>query len=371
MSRILKRPMFRKGGPVMEGIMDGIVDRQQMQTGGSPGFESAFEQYETKQNQKQIALRNLQRTPNINEQYRKKILDLQATSALDEGYLGDTNTSGLLSFLESPQGKEAFVADRTKDIQTKIKEAEKIGLGSDTLQKQKDRFPLAKTTGEVDKPGDSGASKKTQPSPKNIDDDIETVKSYMSMFKELTKDDEDDINRERFLQLAKFGANLVAQPGGSLTRAIGRAAIDPLSQLGRIERTRRATDKALELEAAKFALGRVDDPTLMKVKSLAKALKSDDAEIRGVAQKLLGTDSKTRAQQIEARQKVLNVPSTEIGLNLATKIVDKDLNNETIVKFPLKKGKKDPSKVEEGIYYYDEQGKLFQGTGPGTVKPVK
>ena len=34
MSQTLKRPMFRKGGPVMEGIMDGIVDRQQMQTGG-------------------------------------------------------------------------------------------------------------------------------------------------------------------------------------------------------------------------------------------------------------------------------------------------------------------------------------------------
>ena len=37
MSQILKRPMFKKGGPVMEGIMDGIVDRQQMQTGGPAG----------------------------------------------------------------------------------------------------------------------------------------------------------------------------------------------------------------------------------------------------------------------------------------------------------------------------------------------
>ena len=28
MSRILKRPMFRKGGNVMEGVMTGIVDRE-------------------------------------------------------------------------------------------------------------------------------------------------------------------------------------------------------------------------------------------------------------------------------------------------------------------------------------------------------
>ena len=34
MSQTLKRPMFRKGGPVMEGIMDGIVDRQPMKKGG-------------------------------------------------------------------------------------------------------------------------------------------------------------------------------------------------------------------------------------------------------------------------------------------------------------------------------------------------
>jgi len=33
MSRILKRPMFRKGGEVMEGIMTGIKPRQNYQSG--------------------------------------------------------------------------------------------------------------------------------------------------------------------------------------------------------------------------------------------------------------------------------------------------------------------------------------------------
>ena len=36
MSRIFKRPMFRKGGNVGEGIMTGIVDREQYQTGTDP-----------------------------------------------------------------------------------------------------------------------------------------------------------------------------------------------------------------------------------------------------------------------------------------------------------------------------------------------
>ena len=33
MSRILKRPMFRKGGPAMEGVMNGIEDRTNFNTG--------------------------------------------------------------------------------------------------------------------------------------------------------------------------------------------------------------------------------------------------------------------------------------------------------------------------------------------------
>ena len=107
----------------------------------------------------------------------------------------------------------------------------------------------------------------------------------------------------------------------------------------------------------------------MKVKSLAKALKSDDAEIRGVAQKILGGDAKLTEDKIKNIQATLNVDSTDIGRSLATKIVKEGITNYRA--FPLKKGKKDSSKVEEGIFYYDKQGKLFKGTGPGTVAPVK
>ena len=33
MSKILKRPMFRRGGKVNDGIMTGLVDREQFSTG--------------------------------------------------------------------------------------------------------------------------------------------------------------------------------------------------------------------------------------------------------------------------------------------------------------------------------------------------
>ena len=45
MSRVLKRPMFRKGGPVNEGIMTGIVDREQYQTGTPDPFIGETDQF--------------------------------------------------------------------------------------------------------------------------------------------------------------------------------------------------------------------------------------------------------------------------------------------------------------------------------------
>ena len=45
MSKVFRRPMFRKGGNVGEGIMTGIVDREQYQVGTYPtdlGFDNNF-----------------------------------------------------------------------------------------------------------------------------------------------------------------------------------------------------------------------------------------------------------------------------------------------------------------------------------------
>ena len=55
--------------------------------------------------------------------------------------------------------------------------------------------------------------------------------------------DDSEMNRQKYLELAKFGANLMAQPGGSLTRAIGKAAEQPLEGLTRIAETKRKGDR--------------------------------------------------------------------------------------------------------------------------------
>ena len=56
----------------------------------------------------------------------------------------------------------------------------------------------------------------------------------LHMFKETLGVDDGDFKRDAYLQLARFGTNLMAQPGGSLTAAIGRAAEKPLEGVGEI-----------------------------------------------------------------------------------------------------------------------------------------
>ena len=47
-------------------------------------------------------------------------------------------------------------------------------------------------------------------------------------------DSDDSTKRELYLQLARFGAGLAAQPGGDLVGAIGRAAEKPLEGVGQV-----------------------------------------------------------------------------------------------------------------------------------------
>jgi hypothetical protein len=75
----------------------------------------------------------------------------------------------------------------------------------------------------------------------------------MDMFKTALAEDPDEIRRQKYLQLAQFGANLLAQPGGDLAAAVGKAAEPSLAGLAKIqERKQDVATKAklLGVEAA-------------------------------------------------------------------------------------------------------------------------
>ena len=60
---------------------------------------------------------------------------------------------------------------------------------------------------------------------------------------------DEDTKRQLYLQLAKFGAGLAAQPGGDLVGAVGRAAADPLEGVGQVLASKQKAEKDIKMLA--------------------------------------------------------------------------------------------------------------------------
>tara|TARA_R100001594_G_scaffold113806_1_gene148676 strand:- start:2103 stop:3035 length:933 start_codon:yes stop_codon:yes gene_type:complete len=187
--------------------------------------------------------------------------------------------------------------------------------------------------------------------------DEDTIKSYMSMFQEALGTDQDDITRDKYLQLAKFGANLMAQPGGDLAGAIGKAAAPSIEGLAKTQAVAKAADREVKLAAIKTAIDKMDDPTLDKIKSLAKAA---DMPIQEVAKSFVTTaqEGKTKESIITTNQEAME---GEIGkgpaLKAARTMAEAGLNFALFDKLPVDKDGKIKPDTPNG-YYYDEKGNL-------------
>jgi hypothetical protein len=172
---------------------------------------------------------------------------------------------GGYGFIEAPQSAEE--AGIMKFIQTQPEEAYKLFKkgelgGTDYSEKQAEQIKAAEEAGlgiDFKLPKiKTEPTKEPKPEPKVGPEkapksDTDTIKDYMDMFKTALAEDPDEIRRQKYLQLAQFGANLLAQPGGDLAAAVGKAAEPSLAGLAKIqERKQDVATKAklLGVEAA-------------------------------------------------------------------------------------------------------------------------
>ena len=185
--------------------------------------------------------------------------------------------------------------------------------------------------------------------------DLETIKSYMSMFQEALGEDQEDITRDKYLQLAQFGASLLAQPGGDLTGAIGKAAGPTIEGLGKIEARKRQADREIKLAAIKTAIEKMDDPTLKKMKTIAKAAGMD---LKDVAKSFVPEDGKTKESIITTNQDAM---AKTIGdapaLKAARTMYEAGLDFALFSELPVDKEGEIKPDTPNG-YYYDEKGNL-------------
>jgi len=231
---------------------------------------------------------------------------------------------------------------------------------------------VSKEIGLLPKDEDTPDPDKDPPKPDKGDDtpsDEDTMESYLKMFREAAGDDPEQTRRERFLELARFGANLLAQPGGDLVGAVGRAAAPSIEGLARSAAASKQTDKEVRLAALKLAIDKMDNPTADKIKTLARLSGLDEKEIaRTMIQD--PTSDTTKESIITTNQAAME---QDIGkgpaLKAARTMAEAGLNFGLFSLLPKDKKGKIKEDVADG-FYYDDKGNLFK-IEAGVSTPIK
>ena len=197
------------------------------------------------------------------------------------------------------------------------------------------------------------------------DNDLKTMyQDLLPLFKsELTADD-DELKRQKFLELAKFGANLLAQPGGDLTGALGKAAAPSLEGLTRVAETRRRANEAAKSLALEAALKQADpgqirkqvkdimalDPSLTQKEALAKVLSTGSATKERTSEDRIGTYAEGLLED--------DIVGSKTAARIAAEAIEKSGKG-------LGTFKKDPGAGDrkEGEYYILKDGRIGKYKG--------
>ena len=301
MARTLTRPMFRKGGMArreeymgggiktirpkymgggMTGIMSGIVP--------DAGLTPRVGYAEGPSLQEIIAAQELKDPSTIiyDKDYIQKLLDQKTRKLYEPGLLGygqqiatpDTPTQkAIKEYLETnPEG--AYELFKKGEIPgfgdtdygalqaAQAKKAKEAGIDLNLGETKIDTSDAINTNDSLNIEGGE----------KDIKDEetalMKAYKEYAPIFeKELGVSDE-DTKKSLYLNLAKFGAGILAQPGGDLVGAIGKAAEKPLEGAGETVKEQSSAKRQAKLLALQTAIKENEGGPLDKtLTAIAKA----------------------------------------------------------------------------------------------------
>ena len=225
------------------------------------------------------------------------------------------------------------------------------------------------------------------PTPEKIKD---PEKSLMDVYgenkgiiDEVMGSSDEDTKKSMWLQLAKFGAGVAAQPGGDLVGAIGKAAEKPLEGVEATLAEKRKGDRETKLMALQKTFKDMEEPEQIKlVKSIQKEYGFDSfKEAYDYISKPKRSSAEIRADNefYRTAAKEMNV-STE-GFRREMENLD-DLGLGDYVGYFTRTDAKLPEKADErtdGEYYVNDKGKpmrwlngkLYGPTEPGFTKKIK
>ena len=387
--RILKRPMFRRGGSTNEGIMSGLVDRR--------GYAEG-DKVDNQQNWRWLDESGLGKTlkfgGNLLLDTTSSIIDpfnvaankgWEFLTGYNPGFSANRNVEEMK---KSIFGKDAEIydpndPDRDEDANPNV--AEFFGINTDATPSDKYADKAEVPASDINRPGadaagnrigDVGKIKQVNNSsgePISAAEDIKTVyEDLLPLLQSTLGVDDSELNRQKYLELAKFGANLMAQPGGNLAGAIGKAAAEPLAGMTRIAETKRQGKRKPAELALATALDvwkdKATNPTAQKIKTLARLGNVSEEE---VTKSFL---TSTGEKEIEAAQKkyLLDGADKRLGLKggpalnyteQLTKLINAGLHTMAGKFSENAPDREDLGKEEIGNYYVDDEGNLIRWNG--------
>jgi len=383
MSRVLRRPMFRGGIADSEGVgitsgLDtpkrGLVDGP----GGYAGelsfgerFRMAMEQDYANKKARSDALKS-------DESYN---LDINFGSIYDAL---NPPTSEILKRLQERQKQEPLMTRLNRFLTQPVPETEltyrteaekqavidRIAAEEETKKMLTSEKLKAETTG-VETNAGAVASRMEQPAKS----DLKTVyEDLLPLFSKELGASEDEFSRQKYLELAKFGLNLLRQPGGlpggksDLLGAIAASAEKPLEGYQAIiskEQQAKRLPKALALEAAM----KISDSSDIskKIKSLAQISGLSEQQ---VAKSFITTGESSLKSITSTAESLAEDVGKLPALKIATTMQEAGISISQVKKLPKdKKGNIEGDKVKEG-FYYDNDGTLYKFGKDKNLQPV-
>ena len=364
-SRVLKRPMFRRGGMASQGIMSGLQDRSGYQEGGNIQEDSRnfFE--------KMIGVP----PDNMTRLEAEKFLYPNTLSGGSKRLFTNTNDllynygvrplANLGAYITGIGDEGINTFDKIDTIERQVDNFsgtvrdDKGNIVSTNVKPDPDADPDADSD-EGDTDGKDGDGKGTGGTGNLSESDLKTIYAdLLPMFKETLGVDDEDYKKDAYLQLARFGTNLMAQPGGSLTASIGRAAEKPLEGVADIISSKRAAERRPKELALQAALRETEPGQIGKqVRDLMKLDYTKEEAIKAVVEGRGGDATKqaTRARIIaEDAESILSgnlVPDGFQARKIAKQMDKYGVEfGEIVGKLP-----DDKTELIEGGIYIDKQG---------------
>ena len=372
MSRVLRRPMFRGGIADSEGtgITSGLETPKRWLVDGPGGYAGDINDI-LKQQLLEIESRRSYKQPKTSKEIEAEYLSQAEAPVFDPdtgmgvGIPGSyaQNQIDYLQAISSPAYKKAYLAKREKEEADKIKIGEQLGYKFDPMAYGKN-IPVVENL----KDNNENKIKEEEVYKKQ---DFKTIyEDLLPIFRASVGPDQDEYTKQKYLELAKFGLNLLKPtPAGvpsSFLSSAAAAAEKPLEGYGNILERERQAAKVPEALALQQAM-KLSEPGAVG-KAIRDLVQTGAARNEKEALKIyLKSDS--AAQRKETREEKALLASRLQGYEALKGVKDQSVIDQLadlvyedpnlISKLKGDRSKYKPEAYEEGAIYLDK-GKIVK-----------